>query len=155
MFRMFCVFSVLLSIPIFAQETFTHEGSGLSFTLPAGWTYTHQGSFFEAADPDQTLYLLFFVGKGYEAKAAINGAVDELANLIRDPKITTDITHSTINDLTQSYVEGDGLTADGEVIDWDLTCVQGTTKTMVIIAMGEIASNQKIVDGIYQSIHEQ
>jgi len=155
MFRVSCIFLILIGIPSLAQSSFTHKGSGMRFTLPEGWTYTDQGNFFEASDPAQEVYLLFFEGKSQEAEASIEGALSDLGKLIKVPEITTEPTKSENNGLNITFLEGEGLTVNKEVIAWDLTCVQGTAKTMVIIAMGEIASNQKAVDGIYQSIHEQ
>ena len=144
----------LLMIPaVFAQESFTHEPSGLTFTLPAGWTYSHEGDHFEAASSDESIVLLFFVGKSYEVEAAINGAVDELSKIIRNVNVTTDVTEVEVNGLNHAFIEGDGL-MEGEVIDWDLTVVQGSRKCMAIVALGDIDSYQGIVDKIYDSIRE-
>ena len=136
-----------------AQESFTHEGSGLTFTLPAGWTYTHEEDHFEASSPDESVALLFFVGHGSEVGAAIDGAVDELSYLMQDPKITTELTEARINGLVQTFVEGDGVMED-VVMDWDLTLIQGSRRSMVIVAIGDIEGNQRAIDGIYQSIRE-
>ena len=143
----------LLAVQAFAQETFTHEDSGLKFTLPAGWTYTHQGDHFEAASADETIILLFFVGNGAEVEEAIDAAVDGMSEVILDPKIVTERTEVQINGLTQVFMEGDGL-VDGQPIDWDLTVVRGSRRCMAVVAMGEIENNQKLVDRIYESIRE-
>ena len=151
--QLFLVLCLNLALVAWSQETFTHTPSGLSFTLPAGWSYTQEGDHFEAASPGDEVILLFFVGKFYEVEAAINGAVDELANIVKNPNITTETTEAEINGLLQVFIEGDGL-FEGEVMDWDLTLVQGSKKCMVVIALGDIDSNQRIMDGIYDSIHE-
>lgn len=45
MLSKFCVGVVisLLSCGLMGQERFTHEPSGLSFVLPAGWSYAQEG----------------------------------------------------------------------------------------------------------------
>ncbi len=149
-----CCLAMAILAPVRAQETFTHEKSGLKFTLPAGWTYTQEGDHFEAASPDDSAALLFFVGRGDEVEAIVDGAVDALADIIRDPKLTTDLTEEVINGLLQVYVEGDGL-IDGETVDWDLTVIRGGGRSsMVIVALGDIDSNQRVFDRIYRSVRK-
>jgi len=143
----------LLVLSSFAQETFTHEGSGLQFTLPAGWTYTSAGDHFEAASPDEEVYLLFFVGRDGEAAAAIDAVVEELSGIIHNPTISSEYTEEKVNGLTQVYVEGDGL-VDGDRIDWDLSLIEGSRKSMVVVAFGAIEENHSTIQRIYRSIRE-
>jgi len=151
--RVLCVLALCAAwlAPVSAQETFTHAESGLSFTLPAGWTYTHEGDHFEASAPDEGLSLLFFVGWGDEVEEVLEGAIDDLASVMDEASITTDPSEEEINGLLQSFVEGDGL-VDGVRVDWDLTVVTGGRRTMAVVAIGDIEGRQGVIDRIYRSI---
>lgn len=144
---------IAVTLPLFAQETFTHEDSGLSFTLPGGWTYTQEGDHFEAASEDDEVSLLFFVGQGNDVPEMIDAIMDELADIIQKPGVSEEYNEEKINGLTQVYVEGDGY-IEGERIDWDLTLVLGSDSAMVIVALGEIERFQGMMDRIYNSIRE-
>ena len=147
--------SILVGVllPVAAQETFTHEPTGLSFTLPAGWAYVHEGDHFEATSPDESVILLFLAGRSSEVEKALDEAVNELDRHISDVNITTEATQETINGLTQVYLEGDGM-VDGEQIDWDLTLVIGGRSSLAIVALGDIDSSQGVVDRIYASVKQ-
>ncbi len=146
------VFLFLISGAIMAQERFTHT-CGLSFVLPANWSYTAEGDHFEATSPDESVVLLFFTGKSAVVEEALRLAVQELDGIIEDAQITTAAIDEVVNGMTQSYVEGDGY-VEGEEIDWDLTFTQGSRSSMVIIGLGDIEGMQSTITGIYASISE-
>ena len=62
--KLICAAALLVTASAFAQETFTHQQSGLNFTLQAGWSYEAEGDHFEATSPDESVILFFFVGTG-------------------------------------------------------------------------------------------
>ncbi|MCB1043729.1 MAG: hypothetical protein KDC35_12365 [Acidobacteria bacterium] len=144
---------LFVPLTLMAQERFTHGPSGFSFELPAGWTYVGEGDHFEASSPDETIHLMFMVGKPGEVEEAMMDAVHGLDSVMTDSAISTEPTSVEINGVTQYYVEGYG-NVDDVRIDWDLTLCVGSKKNMVIIALGDIDSNQEMINKIYESIQE-
>jgi len=153
--RRICVsagWALLCAWVCYGQERFTHAPSGLSFVLPADWTYVQEGDHFKAYSPDESVLLFFLVGHYSEVEQAIVEAAEMLDKIIAQSEMTTEPTTEMINGLAQVYAEGYGW-LDGERVDWDLTLVLGQ-KSMAIVAVGDIERQQAILNGIYASISE-
>ncbi|MCJ7679961.1 MAG: hypothetical protein MUP70_04465, partial [Candidatus Aminicenantes bacterium] len=121
-----------------ASVTVTHKETGLKFDLPDNWEYSQDGNLFTATSPDESVILMFFVGKADDAADLLENIADELDGIISDPEITSDDVEETeINGLLQIFIEGTGYYGDDEV-DFDLTMVFGGRKTMSVIALGDL-----------------
>ncbi|MCB1052902.1 MAG: hypothetical protein H6510_08455 [Acidobacteria bacterium] len=143
----------LMSSNVLAQEEFTHQATGIKFTLPAGWSYEQSGDHFEASSPDESVVLLFFAGKHSETEAAMQEAANILDLIMSDAAVTKEATHEKVNNLDQVYLEGTG-NVEGETIDWDLTMVYGGSSSLAVVALGDIDGMQDTINHIYGSIHK-
>ncbi|MFC2158309.1 hypothetical protein ACFLT9_10780 [Acidobacteriota bacterium] len=150
----FTALLVFLVSMTFAQKTVTHSDSGLKFDLPDDWTTGQEGDSFATSDPDQSVLLIFFVGKAETASALLENIAEELDGVIEEPEITSEeVFEEEINGLLQVYIEGTGI-HQGDEVDFDLTLVVGGPKSMAIIALGDIDGMQDTVDEIYSSIRK-
>ena len=144
---------VILSAALaMAPVTVTHNETGLRFDLPDNWETDQDGNLLAAFAPDESVLLMFFVGKADNAAALLENIVDELDGIIGDPEITSDdVVEEEINGLLQVYIEGTGVRG-GEAVDFDLTMVIGGKRNMSIVVLGDIDGWQDTVDEIYASI---
>ena len=137
-----------------ASVTVTHTETGLQFDLPESWEIEQDGNLLTAASPDQSVILMFYVGKADDAADLLENIADELDGIIDEPEITSDdVEEAEINGLLQVFIEGTGYYGDDEV-DFDLTMVFGGNRTMSIIALGDIDGMQDTIDRIYSSIRD-
>ena len=70
------------------------------------------------------------------------------------PKVSNQGIGEEVNGLLHFFAEGTGI-VQGDTIDWDLTFGVGSRKSMVIVTVGDIDSNQAVVDRIYESIRQR
>jgi hypothetical protein len=142
----------VLSTALMAM-TVTHNQTGLKFDIPDNWDYGQEGDHFIAQSPDESVILLFFVGKAGDVDELMESVADELDGIIDSPEVNEEPGMEEINGLIQVYIEGSGE-YDGDVVDFDMTMVFGGKKSMSIIALGDIDSNQDTIDFIYSSVRQ-
>lgn len=133
------------------STTVTHNQTGLSFTIPDDWAYGQEGDHFAAQSPDESVILMFYVGKAESVADLMENIGEELDGIIDDAEIDGEPEVEEINGLVQVYIEGSGYYGDDE-IDFDMTMVLGGRRSMSIIALGDIDEWQEEVDEIYNSI---
>lgn len=141
----FLIVSSLLAI------TITHIQSGLKFDIPDDWEYSYDEDHFEAVSPDESVVLLFYVGKTDEVADLLDNISLELSGLIENPEINDNIFEAEVNGLSQVFIEGTGEYR-GEIVDWDLTMVYGGKNSMSIIALGNIEDWESEITDIYASV---
>lgn len=129
-------------------DDYTHPESKLEFKVPSNWKVEQDGDLLTATNPKGDLAAFFFVAAQQDADAFFNEIAKELDSMLKDVTISQEPTESKINGLTQIFVEGSG-TIDGETVDFDLTYVVGGKKPMVVLCVGKIQPNQKLITEMY------
>jgi hypothetical protein len=132
-------------------EVVRHSSSGLQAEVPDSWTQEQEGDLLTVSSPTKDVVMFFFVARRNDVAEFIDGITEELDRWIKKAEITQEATEEEVNGLTQYYVEGTGE-ADGEPVDWDVTYVVGGRSALAVVAVGDIGTNQAVINGIYGSI---
>jgi hypothetical protein len=127
-----------------------HKASGFTVWVPDDWKQTERDDGMLRVDGNNvTLY--FGVSDAKSVEDFIKTTSATLDKLIKDSKITNGPKTEEVNGLVQSYFEGTG-TNEGQQVDFDMTFIPGEEHSMVIVALGDIQSNQETVTKVYGSI---
>lgn len=105
----FLVLAVLFAMPNFAQETFTHEASQISVTLPAGWMYETSDNGISAYPEEGGFFVYFQVLR----VDALDAALDEVDKILNEQMQSVELGQAQdydVNGMQGIFVEG---TADG------------------------------------------
>jgi hypothetical protein len=143
----FLMMSSLLAI------TITHAQTGLKFDIPDDWEYSQEEKHFKATSPDESVVLLFNVGKANEIADLYDNIIQELSGRIENPEINGNVFEEEGDDLTIVYFEGTGESGS-KIVDWALIMVFGGEKSMSIIALGNIKDMQSEINDIYTSVRK-
>ncbi len=143
----FLMISSLLAI------TVTHVQTGLKFDIPDDWEYSQEEDHIKTTSPDESITLLFNVGKTDEVAELFDNIIQELSGIIENPEINGNVFEEEMDDLTVVYIEGTGEYG-GRIGDWALIMVFGGKKSMSIIALGNIEDMQSEITDIYTSLRK-
>lgn len=103
---------VFLSVPNFAQETFTNEAAKVSVTLPAGWMYEASGADIMAYLKEGGFMVHFSVLKADDLGAALAEVDKMLSAQVANLKLG-DAKDYNVNGMSGRFVEGN---ADGVLL---------------------------------------
>ncbi len=131
-------------IPAAAQsegKTFTHEGAGVTFTLPAGWTAEPDGEQLTVAPADESFAIVFWVTEAEDFDAAAKALGTELAKQIQNLKLDGEPKADTHNGMGHASVTGSGQ-VDGKEIVFSADILEAK-KPLIVLTLGSLENLQK------------
>lgn len=96
--------------PSVAQDTktFRHEEGGIQFDLPAGWKAEPDGEMITVSSPDDAFNMFFLVTEGDTIKEAAAALDEELAKIVKNPKLSGEPTEDEHNGMPHFSQSGTG-----------------------------------------------
>ena len=91
-----------------AEKTYRHEEGGIQFDLPDGWKAEPDGEMITVSSPDDTFNMLFIVTEGDTLKEAADALDEELAKVVKNPKLTGEAEEDTHNGMPHFSQSGEG-----------------------------------------------
>jgi len=156
--HVFAAVAILTTATAIHAEDYTHKASGLTFTLPKGWSCTEKAGRVTITSKDKSLTCIGDVIPKESAKAIfadIRKFLDSLEGF-DDVEVTDGPKKEKVNGLEQAWYEGtmSGKNAKGkqEEIQWDMTIVSGGKQILFLIGIGELDENEKAYDEFFESI---
>lgn len=145
---------LMLAASSASAATITHQASGLEFELPNSWQVIEDTSdLLVVANPTNTVAMSFSITTHSDAGTFLRAMGDELRRTVDITSVTDERDGMIINDLSQSFAEGEGRAAQG-MVEWGVTLVTGGFRPMVVFTYGDISGNQDAVYTIYDSIRK-
>lgn len=117
--------------PSGAGETFTHPDAGVQFTLPAGWTSKAEGEKVIATSEHEAVSVVLWVPRGDDFDKATDELMQQLDNVIKNPKITSPGKESTHNGM-RAYTAGGTGQVNGQAILWEVDILQAKKPFFVV-----------------------
>jgi hypothetical protein len=152
------VFFVLTAVTTLGAKEYVHQESGLTFSLPKGWTCTKEGGKITIENGDKSLACVGGVIPQETGKAIfadIKKFVDDLEGL-EDAEVTGGPEKETVNGLVQTWYEGTATclnNAGAETeIEWDMTIVSGGKAVVFFVGMGKLDENEEAYEEFFESI---
>ena len=126
-----------------AQEakTFTHEGAGVTFDLPAGWKAEADGEQLTVAPAGGGVSLVFWVPEEDDFDAAAKALGEELAKQIQDLKFDGEPKSDKHNGMDHASVSGSGKVGGKEILF--SADILEAKKTLIILSFGTAEGIQK------------
>ena len=156
--RVFAILALLTTTTALRAEEYTHQASGLKFTLPKGWTCTEAKGRLTVSNKDKTLYCVGDVIPQEAAKAIfddIEAFIDQLEGW-DDVDVTDGPEKEKVNGLMQTWYEGTAKfqsgKGDAEETEWDMTIITGGKAVLFLIGTGELDENEKEYEKFFESI---
>jgi predicted Zn-dependent protease len=154
------VLALLMTASLLPAKEFTHEASGLRFTLPKGWTCVEDGDRIIVTNEDKTLSCVGGVIPKDSAKAIfadIGKFLDTLDDL-EDVEVTDGPEKETVNGLEQAWYSGTasvtGDQGETEEIEWDMTIVTGGKAILFLVGIGKIGDDEEAYEEFFESIQK-
>jgi predicted Zn-dependent protease len=122
-------------------KTFTHEGAGVTFELPAGWTAEPDGAQLTVSPADESIALVFWVTEGEEFDAAAKALGEELAKQVKNLKFDGEPKSDTHNGMGHAAVTGSGQ-IDGKDIVFSADILEAK-KPLIVLTFGSTENLQK------------
>ena len=119
------------SSPSGAGETFTHPDAGVQFTLPAGWTTKTEGEKIIATSEHEAVSVVLWVPRGDDFDKATDELMQQLANVIKNPQVTSPGKESTHNGM-RAYTAGGTGQVSGQSILWEVDVLQAKKPFFVV-----------------------
>lgn len=123
------------------SKTFTHEGAGVTFDLPAGWTAEPDGDQLTVAPADDSIALVFWVTEEDDFDAAAKALGAELAKQIKNLKLDGEPKADTHNGMEHAAVTGSGQ-VDGKDIIFSAD-ILAASKPLIVLTLGSMENLQK------------
>lgn len=150
---------VLLTVaPALNAADYTHKSSGLTFSLPKGWTCTEKGGRITIANKEKTVTCVGDVIPKESAKAIfadIEKFLDTLDGL-DDVEVTDGPQKEKVNGLEQAWYEGTASykneNGKTEEVEWDMTIITGGKAILFLIGIGKLDENEKAYEKFFESI---
>ena len=114
-----------------AGETFTHPDAGVQFTLPAGWKTQGEGEKIIATSEHEAISVVFWVPRGDDFDKATDELMQQLANVIKNPEITSPGKESTHNGMRAYTAAGRGE-VNGQTVLWEVDVLQAKKPFFVV-----------------------
>src|SRR2546423_404709 len=150
--------AVVTTATLLPAADYTHKASGLSFSLPKGWSCTEKAGRITITNKDKTLTCVGDVIPKESAKAIfadIRKFLDSLEGF-DDVEVTDGPKKETVNGLEQAWYEGTATSKNAagkkEEIEWDMTIISGGKAVLFLIGIGELDENEKAYDEFFESI---
>jgi predicted Zn-dependent protease len=122
-------------------KTFTHEGAGVTFELPAGWTAEPDGDQLTVSPADESIALVFWVTEQEDFDAAAKALGAELAKQIKNLKLDGEPKADTHNGMDHAAVTGSGQ-IDGKDIVFSADILEAK-KPLIVLTFGSTENLQK------------
>ena len=156
--RVLAMVMLLATTTVLRAEEYTHEASGLKFTLPKGWTCTEAKGRITVSNKDKTLFCVGDVIPKEAAKAIfddIEKFIDQLEGW-DDVEVSGGPEKEKVNGLLQTWYEGTAKfqsgKGDAEETEWDMTIITGGKAVLFLIGTGELEENEKTYEAFFESI---
>ncbi|MCA1618761.1 MAG: DUF1795 domain-containing protein [Acidobacteria bacterium] len=129
--------------PAPAQDarTFTHEGAGVTFELPAGWEAEPDGEQLTVAPAGGGVSLVFWVPEEEDFDAASKALGEELAKQIQDLKFDGEPKSDKHNGMDHASVSGSGKVGGKEILF--SADILEAKRTLIILSFGSAEGIQK------------
>jgi predicted Zn-dependent protease len=121
-------------------KTFTHEGAGITFELPAGWKAVPDGNQVTVSPAEGGVSLVFWVPDDEDFDAA-KSLGEELAKQIQDLKFDGEPKADKHNGMDHSSVSGSGKVGGKEIVF--SADILEAKKTIIILSLGSVESIEK------------
>jgi len=122
-------------------KTFTHEGAGVTFDLPAGWTAEPDGDQLTVAPADESIALVFWVTEQGDFDAAAKALGAELAKQVQNLKLDGEPKADTHNGMDHAAVTGSGQ-IDGKDVIFSADILEAK-KPLIVLTFGSMEHLQK------------
>ena len=122
-------------------KTFTHEGAGVTFELPAGWTAEPDGDQLTVSPADESVAIVFWVTEEADFDAAAKALGTELAKQIKNLKMDGEPKSDTHNGMDHAAVTGSGQ-VDGKDIIFSADILEAK-KPLIVLTLGSMENLQK------------
>ena len=122
-------------------KTFTHQGAGVTFDLPAGWTAEPDGDQLTVSPADESIALVFWVTEEDDFDAAAKALGAELAKQIKNLKLDGEPKADTHNGMDHAAVSGSGQ-VDGKDIVFSADILEAK-KPLIVLTFGSMENLQK------------
>lgn len=123
------------------SKSFTHEGAGVTFDIPAGWTAEPDGEQLTVAPADESIALVFWVTEEDDFDAAAKALGEELAKQIQNLKLDGEPKADTHNGMAHAAVSGSGQ-IDGKDVIFSADILEAR-KPLIVLTFGSVESLQK------------
>jgi len=126
-----------------AQEgkTFTHEGAGVTFELPAGWKAEPDGDQLTVSPAGGGISLVFWVTEEADFDAAAKALGEELAKQIQDLKFDGEPKGDKHNGMDHAAVSGTGKVG-GKEIHFSADILEAK-KPLIVLTLGSAENLEK------------
>jgi predicted Zn-dependent protease len=122
-------------------KTFTHEGAGVTFDVPDGWTAEPDGHQLTVAPADESIAIVFWVTEEEDFDAAAKALGAELAKQIKNLKLDGEPKADMHNGMGHAAVTGTGQ-VDGKDIIFSADILQAK-KPLIVLTLGSMENLQK------------
>ena len=122
-------------------KTFTHEGAGITFVLPAGWTAEPDGEQLTVAPADESFAIVFWVTEAEDFDAAAKALGTELAKQIQNLKLDGEPKADTHNGMDHASVTGSGQ-VEGKDVVFSADILEAK-KPLIVLTLGSLENLQK------------
>lgn len=122
-------------------KTFTHEGAGVTFELPAGWTAEPDGEQLTVSPADDSFAIVFWVTEAEDFDAAAKALGAELAKQIQNLKLDGEPKADTHNGMDHASVTGSGQ-VEGKDIVFSADILEAK-KPLIVLTLGSLENLQK------------
>lgn len=122
-------------------KTFTHEGAGITFELPAGWTAEPDGNQLTVSPADESIALVFWVTEEDDFDAAAKALGTELAKQVKNLKLDGEPKSDTHNGMDHAAVTGSGQ-IDGKDVIFSADILEAK-KPLIVLTFGSMENLQK------------
>jgi predicted Zn-dependent protease len=121
-------------------KTFTHEGAGVTFDVPAGWKAEPDGDQVTVSPAEGGVALTFWVPDDEDFDAA-KSLGEELAKQIQDLKFDGEPKSDKHNGMDHASVTGSGKVGGKEIVF--SADILEAKKTLIVLSIGSMESIQK------------
>jgi hypothetical protein len=122
-------------------KTYTHEGAGVTFELPAGWKAEPDGDQLTVSPSDGGIALVFWVPEEEDFDAAAKALGEELGKQIKNLKFDGEPKADTHNGMEHSAVSGSGQ-VDGKDVVFSADILEAK-KPLIVLTFGSVENLQK------------
>ena len=122
-------------------KTFTHQGAGVTFELPDGWTAEPDGDQLTVSPADESVAIVFWVTEEGDFDAAAKALGEELAKQIKNLKMDGEPKSDTHNGMDHAAVTGSGQ-VDGKDVVFSADILEAK-KPLIVLTLGSMENLQK------------
>jgi predicted Zn-dependent protease len=112
-------------------QSYTHQESGVTFDVPAGWKAEPDGEQLTVSSADETVALVFWVPTEGTFDAAVAALDEELAKTIKNMKADGEVKVDTHNGMRHAGQSGTGE-MDGKSVLWSVDMLQAKKPVIIL-----------------------